>query len=83
MLRIAILDHDKRKLFVEEINDDLLNKVYGDNIERYIKYNHSIANYSWEYISRAIYVNENNTSIDIHFEDIADKIDADYVDDMS
>ena len=37
MERIAILDHDEHKLYVEDIDEDVLNNQYWGEEERYIR----------------------------------------------
>ena len=50
MERIAILDHDEHKLYVEDIDEDVLNNQYWGEEERYIRDNYDMEHFSWEYI---------------------------------
>ena len=73
MERIAILDHDTHILFVEDIDEDILNNQYWGEEERYIKDNYNLKNYSWDYIVDAQYFPEGESDpYEINFEDIKD-----------
>lgn len=74
MERIAILDHDEHRLYVEDIPDEILDSPEWSGEEEYIKANYDMEHYSWDYIVDAEYFPENrsyNTPIEINFEDIA------------
>lgn len=73
MKRIAILDHDEHRLYVEDINEEILEGQYGGEEELYIEAHYNLENYSWDYIVDAQYFPEmEKTPIEINFEDIAD-----------
>lgn len=45
MRRIAILDHDAHKLYIEDINEEVLEILYEGKEERYIDDNYNLKNY--------------------------------------
>ena len=49
-MRIAIIDHDTHTLFVEDINDEILQGQYGGEAQKYIDHYYNVTNYSWDYI---------------------------------
>ena len=58
MRRIAIIDHDEHVLMVEDIPEDILEKEYGGDEQKYIDDNYDLENYSWDYITDALYLPE-------------------------
>jgi hypothetical protein len=58
MERIAILDHNEHKLYVEDIDEDVLNNQYWGEEERYIRDNYDMEHFSWEYIGETLYFPE-------------------------
>ena len=46
MTRIAIIDHDEHRLYVEDIPEDILENQYGGDEQKYIDDNYDIENYS-------------------------------------
>ncbi len=72
-MRIAIIDHKSHALYVEDINDEILEGQYGGDEQLYIDENYSLEEYSWDYITDAQYFPESEkTPIEINFEDIGD-----------
>lgn len=72
-MRIAIIDHTNNNLFVEDINEEILEGQYGGDEQLYIEENYGLGNYSWDWITDAQYVPEfDKTPIEINFEDIGD-----------
>jgi hypothetical protein len=72
-MRIAIIDHKSHTLYVEDINDEILEGQYGGDEQLYIDENYSLEEYSWDYITDAQYFPESEkTPIEINFEDIGD-----------
>ena len=72
-MRIAIIDHKSHTLYVEDINDEILEGQYGGDEQLYIDENYSLDEYSWDYITDAQYFPESEkTPIEINFEDIGD-----------
>lgn len=57
MIRIAILVHSSHKLFVEDVDEKVLEKYNGDE-QAYIDDNYTFddGNYSWDYITDASYI---------------------------
>lgn len=60
MTRIAIIDHASHDLWVEDINDDVLNaEPYNGSEQAYIEANYTFeGEYSWVYITDAFYIGE-------------------------
>ena len=74
MERLAIIDHEKHYLFIEDVSDEALAKYNGEE-EAYIKDNYCISdNFSWAYINSAQYIPdcEETEVYDIDFENIKD-----------
>lgn len=72
-MRIAIIDHKLHTLYVEDINDEILESQYGGDEQLYIDENYSLEEYSWDYIIDAQFFPESEkTPIEINFEDIGD-----------
>ena len=45
MRRIAIIDHNEHDLIIEDINEEVLEKEYGGDEQKYIDDNYDIENY--------------------------------------
>lgn len=62
MTRIAVIDHVTHELYVEDINDGLLNaEPYNGDVQAYVDDNYTFeGNYSWDYIVGANYIGEND-----------------------
>lgn len=59
MIRIAIIAHDSHTLYIEDVNEELLEKKYNGEEEAYIKDNYCISdNFSWDYIIKSQYIPE-------------------------
>lgn len=73
-MRIAIIDHDTHTLFVEDINDEILQGQYGGEEQNYIDDNYTFeGEYSWDWITDTQYFSEDySMPIEINFEDIED-----------
>ena len=72
-MRIAIIDHDTHTLFVEDINDEILEGQYGGQEQNYIDDNYSLGKYSWDYIVDSQYFPEiEKDPIEIDFENLKD-----------
>ena len=72
-MRIAILDHDIHTLYVEDINDEILQGQYGGEEQNYIDDNYTLENYSWDYIVDSQYFPEmEKDPIEIDFENLKD-----------
>ena len=73
MRRLAIIDHDNHALYIEDINEEILEGQYGGDEQLYIDDNYSLKNYSWDWITDAQYFLEfEKTPIEINLEDIGD-----------
>lgn len=72
-MKIAVIDHDSHTLYVEDINDDILQGQYGGEEQLYIDDNYSTENYSWDYIVDTQYLPEDDkTPLEINFEELCD-----------
>ena len=74
MRRIAVIDHIKHTLFVEDINEDILGIRYGGDGQKYINDNYTFdGDYSWDWITDTQYFSENNSMpVEINFEKVED-----------
>ena len=73
MTRIAIIDHDEHRLYVEDIPEDILEKCYGGDEQKYIDDNYDIENYSWDYITEGLFLPAGESDFcDIDFNTILD-----------
>lgn len=75
MTRLAIIDHASHTLFVEDVNETLLEQKYNGEEEAYIKDNYNIGDsFSWEYIVSTQYIPDatDGAVYDVDFTDIAD-----------
>lgn len=73
-MRIAIINHDTHTLFVEDINDEILEGQYGGQEQNYIDKNYTFGGeYSWDYICDAAYFPDGESDpIEIDFENLKD-----------
>lgn len=73
MIRVAIIDHDTHTLFVEDIDEEILENEYNGEEEEYIKDNYSLSdNWSWDYIiDTEYYYPENQDGVSVEFSDLA------------
>lgn len=77
-MRIAIIDHNTHTLYVEDIDDEILEGQYGGDEQMYIDDNYSLGEYSWDYIVDAQYIPAPppyDDPITIDFEAIKDETD--------
>ena len=67
MARIAIIDHSAHELYVEDINDEVLNaEPYNGDEQAYIDDNYTFeGDYSWDYIVDSSYEGENDGPYDL------------------
>lgn len=73
MTRIAIIDHDEHRLYVEDIPEDILEKQYGGDEQKYIDDNYDMENYSWDYITEGLFLPAGESDFyDINFNAILD-----------
>lgn len=72
-MKIAVIDHDSHTLYIEDINDDILQGQYGGEEQLYIDDNYSTENYSWDYIVDVQYFSEDDkTPVEINFKELCD-----------
>lgn len=69
MRRIAIIDHNEHDLIIEDINEELLEKEYGGDEQKYIDANYDLENYSWDWITNSYYMQDgdNGNAVEIDF----------------
>ena len=66
MERLAIIDHETHKLFIEDVDEEMLEKEYGGSEQAYIEDSYELSRYwSWDYITSIEYVPENDDPIEI------------------
>jgi len=66
MERIAIIDHALHNLFIEDIDEDMLQEKYGGEEEAYIKDNYTLHEpWSWEYITCITYYPIGGDPVDV------------------
>lgn len=71
MERIAIIDHDEHRVYVEDIDEKELQEKYGGEEENYINANYDMENYSWDYITDGLYFPKGESDpIEIEFENL-------------
>lgn len=72
MRRLAILDHDNHALYIEDINEEILEGQYGGDEELYIEDNYDLKEYAWDWITETQYFSEFHQlePIEINFEEI-------------
>ena len=69
-IRVAILDHDYHKLYVEDIDRKYIEQ-YAGSLEDYIRGNYLLGNFSYEKINDATYLSPDmEDSVTVNFEDI-------------
>lgn len=72
-MRIVVIDHESHTLYVEDINDDILQGQYGGDVQLYIDDSYSAESYSWDYIVDTQYIPEyDKTPVEINFEELCD-----------
>ena len=74
MERLAIIDHNAHRLYIDDVSDETLEKYNGSE-EAYIQDNYTIEDnfYSWDFILDAEYIyGDDPTPMDIDFDDLKD-----------
>ena len=57
MERVIIIDHETHTAFIEDIDEDVLEKEYGGEEEAYIKDNYELSDtWTWEYVTSIQYI---------------------------
>ena len=66
---IAIIDHNEHDLIIEDINEEVLEKEYGGDEQKYIDDHYDIENYSWNWIIDSYYLpnDDNGDFITVEF----------------
>ena len=75
MIRVAIIDHANHNLFIEDIDENVLEEKYNGEEEAYIKDMYTLeGEWSWDYITCTQYfpMDSDGTPIEVDFEEIAD-----------
>lgn len=71
MRRLAIIDNVTHTLYVEDVNEEILEGQYGGEEQLYIEDNYDLEEYSWDWIIETQYFPEfDKTPIDINFEEM-------------
>lgn len=67
--RVAIIDHAEHRLYVEDIDNELLDTEYNGDEEEYIEDNYTFnGEWSWDYIVDTEYIpHDEDTAIDVDF----------------
>ena len=58
MRRLAIIDHAEHSLYIEDINEEILEGQYGGDEQLYIDAHYDMEDYSWDYIVDTTYIPE-------------------------
>lgn len=71
MERLAIIDHETHELFIEDVDEEMLEKDYGGSEQAYIEDTYELSrHWSWDYITSIEYVPENDDPIVIDPKDL-------------
>lgn len=68
MIRVAIIDHEYHSLYVEDIDEEILDNKYGGSEQKYIEDNFDLGEYSWDYIVDSTYFPTQFDPIDINYD---------------
>jgi hypothetical protein len=60
MRRIAIIDHNEHSLYIEDIDEELLESKYGGDEQKYIDDMYDLEKYSWDWIRDIEYLPQDN-----------------------
>ena len=71
MIRLAIIDHNEHRLYIEDVDEKTIEE-YGGDEETYIEENYALeGHYSWDYIVDAEYFPlEDKDPIEINFKSL-------------
>lgn len=71
MRRLAIIDHENHALYIEYVNDEILEGQYGGDEQLYIEDNYNLKEYAWDWFTDIQYFPEfDKTPVDINFEEM-------------
>lgn len=74
MKRLAIIDHTNHCLYIEDVNEEILEGQYGGDEQMYIDDNYSATDYSWNWITEIQYFTEfEKTPVEINTKDFTDE----------
>ena len=75
MRRLAIIDHDTHTLYVDDVDEKELEENYKGDEQAYIEDNYALLNnYSWDWITDAIYYKKMyETGINIDFDKLIEE----------
>ena len=68
MIRVAIIDHEYHSLYVEDIDEEILDNKYGGSEQKYIEDNFDLREYSWDYIVDSTYFPKQFDPVDINYD---------------
>lgn len=69
--RLAIIDHELHRLFIEDVDMDVINKKYNGNEEDYITDNYELSRtWSWEWIIVTEFVPIEDDPIEVEFTEL-------------
>lgn len=73
MRRLAIIDNETHTLYVEDVNEEILQGQYGGEEQLYIDDNYSLEEYTWDWIVDTQYLPEfDKTPVEVNFEELCD-----------
>lgn len=55
-MKIAIIDHNDHRVFIEDIDDEILEGQYGGDEQLFIDENYDLEDYSWDWITDVVYL---------------------------
>ena len=71
MIRLAIIDHEKHCLYVEDVEESVIEEKYGGEEEAYIRDTYDLGEmWSWDFILMTDYFPSEGDYITVHFEDL-------------
>ena len=68
MERIAIIDHANHALYIDDIDEDVLNEKYDGEEEKYILDQYEFDDddlWSWEYVTNVMFYSKNERKINL------------------
>ena len=75
MIRVAIIDHETHNLYIEDLDEEVLEKEYEGSEEAYIEDTHELGkHWTWDYIVRTEYYPNMDSAdgIEVEFSDLTD-----------
>ena len=66
MKRLAIIDHANHGLYIEDVDEELLEREYNGEEERYIEDCYTFdGDYSWDWITDATYITDEGDAVEL------------------